>query len=177
MQQTFLEARYDTAKGTPIACLNAGYAVKVALVYQDALTRQWAGQVRDRIAEVAGPEALRCTEWQISNLKERNAFSESVRALAQADVIVVSVNEAERLPSVFYLWVNLWLQVRSKRPGLLIALVVPSEESNVAAMETRRYLCAVADQGGLEFLLQKRNEPGDPIRGLGENFRRWAKAA
>lgn len=177
MSQTFLRDRIDTADGTPIACRDAGYSLKVALVYQDALTRQWAGQVRDRMAEVAGPEALRCTEWQISNLKERDAFSEGATALTQADVIVVSVYETERLPSVFYLWVNLWLQQRSRRPGLLIALVVPSAESKAGAMETRRYLCAVADQGGMEFLMHKCNQPGGPACVLPEDFMAWAKAA
>jgi len=157
--------------------MNAGYALKVALVYQDALTRQWAVQVRDRMAEVAGPEAIRCTEWKVGDLIAPGVYWQGVAALAQADVIVVSLYEAERLPAAFYLWVNLWLQERSGRPGALVALLVPPEESNSWMNETRRYLSAVASQGCLEFLVQESNQPGEPILALREDIMRWAKAA
>jgi len=177
MQQTFLEGRNDMADGTPIAWMHSGYALKVALVYQDALTRQWAGQVRDRMAEAAGKEAIRCTEWGIPDLVAPRVFSEGVAALAQADVIVVSVYEAERLPPDFYLWVNVWLQERSGLPGALIALVVPPEEPTFGANETRRYLCAVASQGHLEFLMQECKQPGEPIQGPREDILEWSKAA
>ncbi len=162
MPQTLISGRGDTAEGIAVAAPNEGYAVNIALVYQDALTRQRAGQVRERLGEVAGEAAIHCTEWKISNLREPRVYSEGVRALARADVIVVSLYEAERLPSVFYLWVNLWLQVRSGLPGALVALVVPGEESHFGVNETRRYLCAVASQGGLELL--ECNQPNRPIR-------------
>jgi hypothetical protein len=61
MQQTWLKSRNGMADGTAIALMDGGYALNVALVCQDALTRQWAGRVRDRMAEAAGPEAVRCT--------------------------------------------------------------------------------------------------------------------
>jgi hypothetical protein len=178
MQQTLLTGRYDTANRTVLAGTNTGYALNVALVYQDALTRQWAGQVRDRMAEVVGSAAIRCTEWKIGNLTEPRVYWEGVAALAHADVIVVSLYETERLPSAFYLWVNLWLQERSGRPGAMVALVVPPEESSPGAKnETRRYLAAAASQGRLEFLMQVCNQPGEPIRDFGEDIMRRAKAA
>ncbi|MGD0259197.1 MAG: hypothetical protein ABSD29_05155 [Verrucomicrobiota bacterium] len=178
MQQTFLKGRNDAADGTAIAWMNARYALNVALVYQDALTRQWAGQVRDRMAQVVGQEAIHCTEWKIGDLTKPKVYWEGVAALGQADAIVVSLYEADRLPAAFYLWVNLWLQERSGRPGALVALVVPPEELNSGAKnETRRYLSAVASQGRLEFLIQECNLPSEPIRDLREDIMRWAKAA
>jgi hypothetical protein len=177
MEQTFLKNRDDTAHGAAISRLDAGYALNVALVYQDALTRQWAEQVRDLSAELVGKESLRCTEWRIGDLVERRAFSAGVAALAQADVIVVSLYEAERLPAVFYLWVHVWLQQRSKRPGALVALVVRPEELTAGTIETRRYLCAVASEGGLEFLMQECDHLNGPIRVLREGIMQWAKAA
>jgi hypothetical protein len=149
--------------------------VNIALVYQDALTRRRAGEVRDRLGEVVGEEAIHCTEWKISDLEEPRVYSEGVRALAGADVIVVSLYEAERLPSVFYLWVNLWLQVRSGFPGALVALVVPGEGSNFGANETRRYLCAVASQGALELL--ESNRPNRPMGDLREACQRGSNSA
>src|ERR1022692_3507967 len=177
MQQTLLKSRNDAANRRGIAQMNAGYALNVALVHQEAFTRQWAGQVRDLMAEVAGPDAVRYTEWKISDLSEPRVYWEGVAALAHADVIVVSLYEAERLPPAFYLWVNLWLQERSRLPGALVALVVRPEESNAWVNETRRYLSAVASQGRLEFFMQECNQPGEPIRELREDIMHWAQAA
>jgi hypothetical protein len=152
MQLTSLRDRNGVAERPAIDLSNGRRALNLALVYQDTLTRQWAGQVRDRMAQAVGQEQLRCTEWQVSNLKERGPFSKGVAALAQADAIVVSLREAERLLSTFYLWVNVWLQERAGRPGVLVALMLPPEEPNSGANETRRYLYAVASQGHLDFL-------------------------
>jgi hypothetical protein len=158
--------------------MNARYALNVALVYQDAPTRQWASQVRDLMAAVVGPDAVRCSEWKINDLIEPGVYWQSVAALAQADVIVVSLLEAERLPAVFYLWVNLWLQERCGLPGALVALVVPSEELNTQAKhETRSYLSALASQGRLEFFMQECAQPGEPIRDLKADIMHWAQAA
>ena len=177
MQQTLLTGRNDAANATRIARMNAGYALNVALVYQDALTRRWAGQVHDLMTEVVGPDAIHCTEWKISDLIEPSVYWEGVAALAQADVIVVSLDEAKRLPPAFYLWVNLWLQERSGLPGALVALVVPSEESGTWVNEMRRYLSAVASQGRLEFFIQECAQAGEPICGLREDIMHWAQAA
>ena len=158
--------------------MNAGYALNVALVYQGALTRQWAGQARELMAAVAGPDAVRCSEWTINDLIEPKVYWQSVAALAHADVIVVSLHEAERLPAVFYLWVNLWLQERCRLPGALVALVVPPEEpKSQANHETRRYLSAVASQGRLEFFVQDCTQPGEPMRDLKADLTHWALAA
>src|ERR1022692_3899591 len=175
MQQTLLKSRNDAANRRGIAQMNAGYALNVAFVHQDALTLQWAGEVREQMAAVVGPDAVRCTEWKISDLIEPSVYWEGVAALAQADVIVVSLDEAKRLPPAFYLWVNLWLQERSGLPGALVALVVPSEESGTWVNEMCRYLSAVASQGRLEFFIRECAQPGEPICGLREDIMHWAQ--
>ena len=171
MQPTILKGRSDRASEVAISSPKAGYALNVAVVYQDAYTRQWAGRVRDLMAGVVGQDAIRCTEWKISDLVEPRAYWEGVAALAHADVIVVSLHEADRLPAAFYLWVNLWLQERFVRPGVLVALLNPPEDSNSGAIETRRYLSAVANQGHLEFLIHERNRQGGTTREVEEDNR------
>ena len=177
MQQTFFKGGNDRASRAALTSPKAGYTLNVAIVYQDVLTRQWAGQVRDLMAGVVGQDAIRCTEWRISDLVEPRVYWESVVTLAHADVIVVSLHVADRLPAAFYLWVNLWLQERSVRPGVLVALLVAPERSNSEATETRRYLTAVASQGHLEFLIQESNRPGEPTRDFVEDIMQWAEAA
>ncbi len=175
MQQTFLKCRNEVGNGPSIAWSDAEYALNIAIVYQDARTRQWAGTVQDRLAELVEEEAVHSTEWEISELSEPRTYSEGVAALARADVIVVSLYESQRLPSVFYLWVKLWLQVRAGRPGALVALIVPAEGLNKGSRETRRYLCAVASQGRLELL--ESNRPEEPVRGLREDVFQWARTS
>ena len=92
MQQALFKGRNDAANRTRIAPKDSGYALNVALVHHDAPTRQWAGQVRDLMAAAIGPDAVRCTEWEISNLIEPKVYWEGVAALAHADVIVVSLH-------------------------------------------------------------------------------------
>jgi hypothetical protein len=56
---------------------------------------------------------------------------------------------------VFYLWVNLWLELRDRRrgdlPGALIALIGRSGDSAAQFNEVSSYIRAVANQGGLEL--------------------------
>jgi hypothetical protein len=175
MQQTYLKGRNETANELSVRLSDKEYTLNLAMVYQDTPTRQWAGKVQDQLAELVGGETIHCTEWKIDDLNNPGIYSKGVAALARADVIVVSIYEARRLPSAFYLWVNLWLQVRSWRPGALVALVVPAEGSDRGAGETRRYLCAVASQGGLDLL--ESNRPSEPIPDLREDIHQWATAA
>jgi len=178
MRQTLLKGRNEAANRTGTAPKDSKYALNVALVYQDAPTRQWAGQVRDLMAAVVGPDAVRCSEWKINDLIAPGVYWQSVAALSNADVVVVSLYDAERLPAVFYLWVNLWLQERGGLPGALVALVVPPAESNSRAkQETRSYLSALASQGRLEFFMQECTQPGEPIHDLKADILHWAPAA
>jgi hypothetical protein len=178
MQQALFASRDAVAKGTGSAWMNAGYALNVALVYQDAPTLQLAHQARDLMAAVVGPDAVRCSEWKIDDLIDPGVYWQSVAALAHADVIVASLQEAERLPAVFYLWVNLWLQERCGLPGALVALAVPPEALNTQAKhEMRRYLSAVASQGRLEFFLPECTQPGEPMRDLKAGIMHWALSA
>jgi hypothetical protein len=169
MQPIILKGRSDRASEAAISSPKAGYALNVAVVYQDLFTRQWVGQVRDLMAGIVGQEAIRCTEWKISNLVQPSAYWEGVAALAHADVIVVSLNAADRLPGTFYLWVNMWLQERSGRPGVLVTLLAEAEDANSGAIETRRYLAAVAHQGQLQFLINERSRQGETTREVEED--------
>jgi hypothetical protein len=139
-----------------------GYTLNLALVYQDALTRRWARDVQALIGKRIGNDSVRCTEWDISRLKQGQAFTEGVVTLTQADVIVIANHGENRLPGEFYLWVNLWLQQRSRLTGALVALVAGSEESKVSSGEVQEYLKAVAAQGRLEFFLKECELKGEP---------------
>ena len=177
MELTVIRTRQGMTPTAGLTPPDTGYVLQVAVVYQDTATRQWAEQVCGRMAQVAGLEAIHRTEWKVGDLNASRVFSEGAAALAQADLIVVALYAAERLPAAFYLWVNVWLQQRAGHPGALVALLVPPEASVVEARETRRYLSAVAGQGHLDFLVQECRQPGTLSPELDEDLLRWTQAA
>jgi hypothetical protein len=154
-----------------------GYHLNLALVYHDSVTHRWAEDVRDFIAEQAGGGAVQSTEVNISDLRGSSGFTRGIQAVAKADAIVVAVHESNRLPGEFYLWVNLWLQVRSGRPGALVAVVGRTGENSSAWMETRRYLHDVAHQGGLELFMKECTPTDSRIRFEPDDFLPMARAA
>ena len=153
------------------------YTLKVALVYQDAVTRLWASHVRELLAEVVGKAALRCTEWEIGGLRQQGVFADGVAALARADLIVMAVHDAARFPAEFYLWVNLWLQQRFGLPGALVVLLGTSGDWGPAYNEARSYLHAVASQGRLDLLFKECDGEAGVSNVLGMELMEWAKAA
>ena len=155
----------------------SSYSLKVALVYQDGLTRTWAKQVRELVAKVIGDAALSCTEWRIDLLKEPAIYTAGAIVLAQADVMVFAVDEASPFPPEFYLWVNLWLQMRSMTSGALAALLGTSGQASRAHNEVRSYLHALAGQARLELFFKECEPAAEVSSNLGQEFIEWAHAA
>jgi len=177
IERTLLFGRTATQTGAVYPFPRTEYTLKVALVYQDAVTRLWAGQVREMLAEVAGQAALRSTEWDIGALRQQGIFADGVAALARADLIVMAVHDDARFPAEFYLWVNLWLQQRLGSPGALVALVGTAGDLGPVHNETRSYLHAVASQGRLELFFKQYDGEAGVSNVLGEELIEWAKAA
>jgi len=153
------------------------YQLKVALVFQDPRTRAEAQAVRDRLAAVVDEASIHCTEWRINELLKPAVFRDGAAALADADAIVIALPGTGHLPAVFYLWVNLRLQQRQSAPGALIALVGVTSGQNLAFIETRSYLHAVASQGRLELLFKRFDPAAEPLPDLGNRLRQWSQAA
>ncbi len=177
MQQTSLLDRAITPAGTLNVWRHPGYTLNVALVYLDPVTRLWARQVRDLMANLVGEEAVRCTEWKIGDLKEPRVYTQGAAALARADVIVIAVYEADRFPAEFYLWVNLWLLQRTQSSGALVALVGTPGEMPYGSNETQRYLRALARQGRLELFLKECSRASATTGTAWADLTHWAKAA
>ena len=137
-----------------------GYALNVAMVYQDALTRKWATEVCDQVTRLAGKDAVHCSQWEISRLNDLCVLKDAILMTMVADVILVSIYDAEELPKDFRAWMDAWLARRYLPTGALIALIsVPGELSAQTKKTARDYLRAVARKGRLDFLLRERRLP------------------
>jgi len=128
---------------------------RVAIVYQDPTSLASAKQVTDLLAQHVPAQDIHRATWNINLLTDSAVYSQSIPSIAKADLIVVALHETNSLPPEFYLWTNLWLDVRSRRPGALVALLDASQGHTPGFLETRSYLHAVAGQGGLDIILKE----------------------
>jgi hypothetical protein len=135
------------------------YALNLTVVYEDALTREWAMGVHDRVAQITGPESVHSTWWNISDLGEPGVLAGAVSTAIRADVVVVAIRATEGLPLPFYVWVREWLPNRVPAAGALVALLPMTPSPDCRAGRVKQYLEAVAKQCNLEFLLEERPLP------------------
>jgi len=153
-----------------IASPESGKGLNVALVYQDTETRKWAREVYERFVDLAAKEAVRPTWWKLSNLSEPGVLAGAVSMAMRADVIVVCVRAAEGLPLPFYVWVDAWVPYRLQATGALVALLGTSRNQRVPSKRVREHLRAVARESHLEFLIEQRHLPLEPIDLSREQF-------
>jgi hypothetical protein len=136
-----------------------GYALNVAMVYQDTLTRKWATEICGQVTRLAGKDAVHCNQWEISRLRDLCVLKDAILMTMVADVILVSIYDAEELPKDFRAWMDAWLARRYQPTGALIALISVPGELSAQTKPARDYLRAVARKGRLDFLLRERRLP------------------
>ena len=130
--------------------------LNVALVYQDVPSLKWATQVCDRLAQRVGKESIRRTCWEIGRLSDPGKLEDAVLATTQADVIIVSVYDADELPFALCVWTSIWLPRRAPSAGALVALISLPEQPNAQTFRAQNYLRAVARTARMDFLLRER---------------------
>ena len=128
---------------------------RVAIAHQDAASLAWAKQVTDLLAQHVPAQDIHIATWNIDLLSAPAVYSQSIPCMAKADLIVVALHDTDRVPSELYPWTNLWLDVRSRRSGALVALLDASQGHTPGFLETRTYLYAVAGQGGLDIIVKE----------------------
>ena len=159
MEQENILGRTTPSDEAESAAPETEYALNVTSVYQDAPTRKWATQVCDQVTQLAGKDAVRCTGWEISRLNDPEVLKDAVLTTMQADVILISIYDANELPIDLCAWIDAWLPRRSLPTGALIALISVPEQASAQLEHARGYLRAVARKGRLDFLLRERKLP------------------
>jgi hypothetical protein len=135
------------------------FALHLAGVYQDSVTRDWAMQNCRPATQVAGEARIRNMWYDVNSLSDHGIFLNAVHAAIVADVIVVSVYAAEELPLYLYVWIEAWLPRRKSRAGALTALIGTAELPDSQFVRTLEYLQAVARKAQLQFVAQERKWP------------------
>ncbi len=159
MEQTNILERSTPRDELEFVSSETGYGLNVAVVYQDTPTWKWATQVCDHVTRLAGKDAVHSTWWEISRLSDPEVFKDAVLMTMVANVILVSINDAEELPIDLCLWIDAWLPRRYLPMGALIALISVPGQPGDRTNHARDYLRTVACKGRLDFLLRERRLP------------------
>src|SRR5262245_28497001 len=81
-----------------------GSPLNVALIYEDAQTREWAREAYERVTKLAGEQGVRPTWWNLENLGNPGVLAAAVSTAMRADVIVLAARAGEGMPLAFYAW-------------------------------------------------------------------------
>ena len=133
-----------------------GSPLNVALIYEDAQTREWAREAYDRVAKLAGKQGVRPTWWNLNNLGDPGVLAAAVSTAMRADVIIVAARAGEGMPLSFYAWINAWLPNRYYGGGVIAALLGKTDRPSGRPARLGEYLREVARQGRMNFLLEAR---------------------
>jgi hypothetical protein len=128
------------------------YILNIAGVYQDTVTRDWAMQTCRHAAQTTGEEHIQSSWFDAHSLSDERMLLEAIRAALVADVIVVSVYCAKKLPREIYRWIEAWLPRRLSRKGALAALIGFPEPPELPSASAFDYLQAVAARAQLDFI-------------------------
>jgi hypothetical protein len=150
-----LDPEMPSEQGAP----DAEYVLNVTMVYQDAVTREWASEMETRVTRLVGPENIRADSWRIGDLARPAILEAAVRSAVNADVLVVAASAAGDLPEDLYVWCDIWLPRRLGRAGALVALIGLPDTASHHVLHASEYFQAVARKGGLDYFPQKRPLP------------------
>jgi demethoxyubiquinone hydroxylase (CLK1/Coq7/Cat5 family) len=78
---------------------------------------------------------------------------------SRADLIIVSVHHAPKLPDEITHWIEQWLPQKRHQPVVLLALFDPVYQGDSASMRT--YLAQVAKKAAMQFLVHTEEEIED----------------
>jgi hypothetical protein len=130
-------------------------ASKVVLVYEDPIAQKRAMELWDRVSQLVGSEAARCSSWSLGELSHSHVLVKAAAAAIQAEVIVVALQAGGNLPPGLKAWVEAWLPFRRQQEGALMAILGLDPQPGASSDQVQSYLRAVARQRGLEFLAQE----------------------
>jgi hypothetical protein len=142
----------DEAKG-PLP--ESARAFNIAVIYRGSSGRSWATPLCRRLTHQVGRELVRQTWWEIHRLKDPALLAEATRAAEQADMIVVSIHDAEELPIRLCAWVDKEVHQQHLLTQALTTLISLARQEGARYFHSHEYLRAITRKGGLDVLLRE----------------------
>ncbi len=132
--------------------------LSVSAVHEDGATGSRVEEYCENLARNLGGQCIIAREmWLLTELRTAQLRSIAAGEAASADVIIVSVHHADKLPNEVASWIELWLKQKRARAGVLVGLFDPLYLGTSSAIQA--YLREVARKGNLEFLSRSEEKP------------------
>ena len=127
--------------------------IAAVAAYEDSSTEPRVGEFCQNLTRQLGksPE-LSKGMWLFSELRSTQLRGMAASEAAAADLIIIAVHHQESLPEEVNDWIHMWLDQKSKKPSVLVALFDTVYQGDSTSMHA--YLKDVARQGNMEFLVQ-----------------------
>jgi hypothetical protein len=149
-------SRVDEEHG---AELQGSLGLQVVVLYEDAVTLQWANELWHRVDHLVSLGENCRRAWRINDLARTDAYADAVQAATNAHVLVISFRDAGDLPPRFSEWVEAWVPHRNASGGAMVALIGVQTLPHSVVGQAYGYLKSVALRAGMDFLPHERKLP------------------
>lgn len=150
--------RLELTSSNEAAC-GATWDLSVVIACEDSATAAPACEVLELVELNLKDEARLFYQWwnfevlAVPTLRELAAVE-----AATADIIIIGVHEARALPEMVTDWMNLWLPLRSDRPGALVAVLDSDLNQQGASPGILSQLTQAAAAGQMDFFATRAKE-------------------
>ena len=129
--------------------------LRVFVAFEDIKTRVEAWQLYRHLADdLARDIELTSVFCNFDVVEAGKASDETTLAVAQADLILFSINEGFQLNGRVKSWIESWVKHRRVDDGGLFLLFEHSAIAPIEPSSNQVYLRGVAERAGMEFLCQ-----------------------
>ena len=127
--------------------------ISVVAAYEDFSTRARVNEFCHGLARDLGRDCEMLKQaWLVNLLRLPQLRAIAAQDATAADVIIISLHDAETVPEDVSGWINIWLHEKGHRPKVLVGLFDVAYRDDVSAMQSS--LEAVARQANMEFFAQ-----------------------
>jgi hypothetical protein len=152
----------DTIKTMMAGCRSWTNSKQITAVaaYEDTLTDARVTEFCRGLSRQLGDACELVKQmWLLNELRIPQLRSIAAGDASRADLIIVSVHHAPKLPEEVTHWIEQWLSQKRRRPVVLLALFDPVYQGDSASM--RAYLAQVAKNAAMQFLVHSEEEIED----------------
>jgi len=151
-------------------------ALSALVVYEDAITRNRAMDICDRLVRKFWSDMEFVFSWWRSDfLRDAQFATEAARVAAGSDLIFFSAHAGRELPSYVETWIETWLPERGKRNGVLVAMIGTVDDQIKGLTPIHVYLREVAQRANMDYLPQVVDAPLNQLNASIETITRRAE--
>jgi hypothetical protein len=133
-------------------------------IFEDSVTGMWVKEFCQGLSRDLGRQCQIIEHvWPFSTFRLRELQEIAAEEASASDLVIISVHPTEGLPDEVKSWIELWLSHKGDRQAVLLALLYLPYEG--VSGSTEAYLREIARRGGMEFLVESREEPAPRWQG------------